>query len=245
MKTITSRTNPEIKQIASLQHEKHRKQYKQFIAEGVRVVSELLQSKIKPIAVYTTESMLPKTEKFAPKKLIVLVPDHVMEKISCLDTPSGIVGVFEIPSPFPSITAPGIVMARIANPGNMGTLIRSAVAMNAKTVIILEGCDPWSPKVVQSSAGTIGNAAINQLSWKKLLAQKPNLCALVVSGGKKPDEINLKNQLLIIGSEARGIPQEWLDDCQEKLTLQMPGKTESLNAAVAGSIALYLLMNRR
>ena len=66
------------------------------------------------------------------------------------------------------------------------------------------------------------------------------LIALVVKDGTPPDTINFENSLLVIGSEAHGIPTQWAEQCEEKLTLPMPGNTESLNAAVAGSIAIYL-----
>ena len=114
--------------------------------------------------------------------------------------------------------------------------------MNKKTVIVIEGVDPWNPKVVQASAGTIGLVTIFQLSWQQLLKNKKThkLCALVISNGKKSEDIDFKNMLLIVGSEAHGIPPAWIDQCEEKLTLPMPGRLESLNAAVAGSIALYL-----
>jgi RNA methyltransferase, TrmH family len=128
----------------------------------------------------------------------------------------------------------------------MGTLIRSCAAMNYKTVVCIKGTDPWSPKVVQASAGTIGMVNIFQVTWDELIQNKQNLnlCALVVSGGNKPQDIDLSNTLLVVGSEAHGIPDEWLGQCEQKLTLPMPGKTESLNAAVAGSIALYLAQGK-
>ena len=109
--------------------------------------------------------------------------------------------------------------------------------------MIIEGVDPYSPKVVQASTGTIGMISLFQWSWQELLKNKGNLSliALAVSGGKSPSEVTADNTLLVIGSEAHGIPKEWIEKCDDTLTLPMPGATESLNAAVAGSIALYVL----
>jgi|SRR3972149_7531201 len=239
MNTILSRTNPEIKKIASLHQTKYRKQSGLFLAEGLRVITTLIQSGMQPAALYATERLKQDALDLYPES--TLVADEVMEKISSARTPSGIVGVFAIPKSRPKVTAPGLVMAQIADPGNMGTLIRSAAAMNIKHIVVVEGVDPWSPKVVQASAGTIGSVHVHQISWQELTAQKHQLCALVVDGGKAPDQLDLKNYVLVIGSEAHGIKPEWLADCQEQLTLPMPGKTESLNAGVAGSIALYLM----
>jgi len=79
-------------------------------------------------------------------------------------------------------------------------------------------------------------------SWDMLLKNKGTvkLIAMVVAGGKKPNEMYFDNFLLVIGSEAHGISEKQIKDCDEKLTIAMPGKAESLNAAVAGSIAMYL-----
>ena len=166
-----------------------------------------------------------------------------MEKISTTKTPSGYLAVFTIPKqPQPTVER-GIVLANITDPGNMGTLMRSAAAMNIKTVVVVDGVDPWSPKVVQASAGSVGTLTIYQCSWQELLKhkQEKKLCALVVKNGKAPQEHELNDVFLVIGNEAHGIPSDWLNDCELKCTLPMPGKTESLNAAVAGSIALYLM----
>lgn len=83
---------------------------------------------------------------------------------------------------------------------------------------------------------------IFQWDWAELLEKKGDipLCALVVSDGRPPHKLHNVESLLVIGNEAHGLPQEWIDACEQKITLPMPGNVESLNAAVAGSIALYL-----
>jgi len=243
MKIITSRTNPEIKSVHELHQAKHRKTQQKFIAEGIRTCTTLQESGITLETIYVTEPLVQHAHIIAPKENVIVVSTSVMEKISTTTTPSGMLGVFEIPKlPTPAQLTSGIVLTHISNPGNMGTLIRSAAAMNANSVVIIEGVDPWSPKVIQASAGTIGYITIFQWSWENLLKHKEslNLIALVVKGGKQPHEVSFTNSLLVIGSEAHGIPSDWINDCDIQLTLPMPGKTESLNAAVAGSIALYL-----
>ncbi len=242
MKEIKSRNNQEIKKIADLHKKKYRTKYGFFLAEGSRVCKTLLASGTKLEQFYVTEKNVQTAQSMADAQMITLVPDMVMEKLSSATSPSGIVGVFQIPKQTQDIT-PGIVLAQLSDPGNVGTLIRTAAAMNIKTVVCVDTVDPWSPKVIQGSAGTIGNVHILNLSWDQLLQQKKDLplYALVVSGGKKPSEIENKKSLLVIGSEAHGIPNEWFSSCDEKMTIEMPGNTESLNAAVAGSIAAYLM----
>ena len=124
----------------------------------------------------------------------------------------------------------------------MGTLIRTCAAFDKHSVVVVEGCDPYSPKVIQSSAGTIAQVTIFQWSWQELLEHKGSieLICLVPEGGSIPYKINVPECLIVIGSEAHGIPEEWIASCQYKTTIPMPGGTESLNAAVAGAIALML-----
>jgi TrmH family RNA methyltransferase len=242
IKIITSRQNSEIKLIQELHGSKGRKSHKKFIAEGLRTCSTLLAGGCILEQLYVTEPVQQTAHALVSAEKITVVNDSVMEKISTTKTPSGLLGVFHIPQQKPlSAITPGIVLAQIADPGNMGTLIRSAAAMNA-CVIIIEGVDVFAPKVVQATAGTLAYVSIFRLSWQELTAHKGNLklCALVVDSGKKPHELDLNNSLLVIGSEAHGIPEQWIADCEQQLTLTMPGYIESLNAATAGSIALYL-----
>ncbi len=243
MKTITSRTNPLIKHITNLQHKKYRTEYGQFCAEGERTCTTLIKSGLIPLEVFVTERMIAVAQRIVPDDLITLVADHVMEKMSANETPSGLLCQFAIPStPDPASISSGIVLTQITDPGNMGTLIRTAAALNMKSVVVIEGTDPWSPKVIQASAGTIGMVSLFSWRWEELIHYKQHLLlgALVVHGGKNPAKLSLANMLLVVGSEAHGIPQPWVNQCDITLTLPMPGTTESLNAAVAGSIALYL-----
>lgn len=241
MKTIISRQNTEIKAVDRLKNAKDRREQGRFIAEGLRTI-ETLMTKYKPIQVYATEQFYATHAMPVSKDRLTLVPDSVMEKISTTSTPAGIVAVFALPeNPINPLTS-GLVLARITNPGNMGTLIRTAAAMNKKSVVVVEGTDIWSPKVVQATAGALALVDIYELSWQELLAHKGPvpLCALVVKGGSAPEQLKLQHALIVVGNEAEGLPNEWIDICELKCTLNMPGNTESLNAAIAGSIVLYL-----
>jgi len=243
MKTITSRTNQEISRVVHLKEAREREKQQRFTAEGVRVCKTLIDNGIQLDTLYTTEPLLEQAQKITFDDNIVLVSQSVMEKISSHKTPSGVLGVFAIPkTPKPEALTSGLVLANITDPGNMGTLIRTAVAVGVRSVVIVEGVDPFHPKVIQASAGTIGSIQIFRWSWEHLLTHKKNkaLYALTVSNGKPISTIDSHNALLVIGNEAHGIPENWLVDCENKITIPMPGGTESLNAAVAGSIALYL-----
>lgn len=232
-----------IKDIRALQTTKGRKASGLFLAEGIRTIISFIEAGYKPVELY-----------IADKKpyLVSQIPSHVpfdrisesqMESISASTTPSGILAIFKIPAnPNPSILSAGLVLAQVSDPGNMGTLIRSAAAFDYQSVVIIEGCDPYSPKVVQSTAGSLAHVTLFSWTWEELFENKKDLslCALVARDGKNPDEIDLKKSLLVVGNEAHGIPENWIQDCDTLLTLPMAGKVESLNAAVAGSIALFI-----
>jgi TrmH family RNA methyltransferase len=244
MKTITSRQNPEVMGVAALATTKGRHHQHKFIAEGLRACSSLAQSQIKLLQLYVIEALVPDAVKIAPQELITVVHDTVMEKMSQTTTPSGMLGVFRIPmQPGAKNLEAGLVLANITDPGNMGTLIRTCAALKVKSVVVVEGVDPWSPKVVQATAGTIGEVDIFSYSWQDFLKNKGSklkLQALAIAGGMVPSHVH-KHSLLVVGNEAHGILPEWLAACDDTLTIPMPGAAESLNAAVAGSIALYLV----
>ena len=244
MKTISSRQNPERKKCVALKKKKERHAQRKFIAEGENVCATLCAAGWKPLQLYVTQQRLDSAQKIVADDIITIITIEVIEKMSQAHTPSGIVGLFQLPKrPKPKQLASGIVLANVTDPGNMGTLIRTCVAMGCTSVVIVGGADPWAHKVVQASAGAIANVDIFSWSWEKLLKNKGNkqLVALVVQNGTNLEKIDKKNALLVIGNEAHGIPTAWVEQCDERVTLPMPGKTESLNAAVAGSIALYIL----
>jgi len=248
MKTIISRSNPDIQFISSLHKEKNRTIHQLYIAEGIRTCKTLIDAGNITKRVYVLETLVPEVKKFVDEQYITVVTEPVMEKISATKTPSGLLAVFRMqPQPTLDEVTSGLVLVQISDPGNMGTLIRSCAAMGCTTVVVVEGTDPWSPKVVQSSAGAVGKVRIVQSSWDMLLEHKGNykLCAMVVKDGKTPDQIDFSNTLLVVGNEAHGISSEWLKTCDETLTIPMPGDMESLNAAVAGSIGLYLAFVRK
>jgi RNA methyltransferase, TrmH family len=248
MKTITSRVNETVKEVCDLHDSKGRKAQHQFIAEGTRACTTLIKSGMKVTQLFVTEDHIELAQKLVDDFFITLVDPTVMNKLSAATTPSGMLGTFAIPSPlaFADLSA-GLVLAQINDPGNMGTLIRTAAAMNIKNIVLVEGADVWSPKVVQASAGAIAQVKIMTTNWESLIKWKKDLriCALVVKGGKAPQELDAKNMLLVVGNEANGIQKEWLRDADDFMTIPMPGKIESLNAAVAGSIALYLAFGKQ
>ncbi len=245
MKTICSVQNDSIKRVASLHSSKGRFLHNQYIAEGLRVLERFAAAQKTPIELYVTEPLYTDARIIFKKSDPIVVPEHVMKKISPSVTPPGILAIFDFETISDSISlnAKGLVLANITDPGNMGTLIRSAAACGHKLIVIVEGVDPYSPKVIQATAGAFAHTTIVKLSWSQLVAYKNRfpLCAMATQEGCTIQDLPTKNVLLVVGNEAHGLPQEWIKECDYVITIPMDGSTESLNAAVAGSIGLFLL----
>lgn len=232
-----------IKQLKKLHTAKGRKEAQFFIAEGIRTVMSFIENGFEPAEIYATDKAVHQTN--LPLDYTAISEDD-MNRISPSTTPPGILAVFPIPeNPAPEKLSSGIVLAEISDPGNMGTLIRSCAAFGFKSVVVIEGCDPFSPKVIQATAGNLPLISLFQWTWQELLTYKKDLtlCALEAKNGKSSDQLDLSNTLLVVGNEAHGISQEQLSKCNSLLTLPIASGVESLNAAVAGSIALFLASN--
>jgi TrmH family RNA methyltransferase len=243
IKEITSTQNSNIQLAVKLHEARERAQKRLFVAEGERTVSTLINAGLHVEMIFITEKMRVYIENHITKSIPFLISDSLMKKISKTTSPSGLLAVFRMPkAPKLSSLSSGVVLAGIKDPGNAGTLVRTAAAMNKKTAVFIDSVDPFNPKVVQASTGAVGLLNIFSISFEELIDNKGalQLVALMVSDGKNPRDVDLKDSLIVVGSEALGIDKNWVDKCEQKITLPMPGHFDSLNAGVAGSIAIYL-----
>jgi TrmH family RNA methyltransferase len=247
---ITSLTNQFVTMLVTLHSRKGRDATGMFLAEGRRTCESLLSSPLKLEKLIVTKELMPLALNFRSRDDMVVVSEQIMKKISTVTTPSGMVGLFHIP-PEPSLEhlSSGVVCARIMDPGNAGTLIRTAVAFGYPSVVFVDGVDPWNSKVVQASAGALGNVTIFSTTWDALRTFTQGrylLSALVVRGGEDLNALTYpSHHLFVVGGEAQGIPDAWIASCDRRVTVPMPGNAESLNAAVAGSLALAVGYWRR
>jgi TrmH family RNA methyltransferase len=238
---VTSLDNPLMKRLHRLHQPRHRREAGRFLAEGLRTIEAFIQAGFVPDIVLVRED----EDVPAAWPPVIRVGARVAQKLSQAVTASGFLAAFPIPAPAPLDRATGgLVLAELADPGNLGTLIRSAAAFGMKQVVVIGGADPYSPKVVQASAGALAAVAVHSVppeaGLDPLRGGAP-LCALVVEGGVAPADLKAGPRWLVVGAEAHGIRPAWLQACDERLTLPMAAGVESLNAAVAGSIACYLL----
>jgi TrmH family RNA methyltransferase len=171
---------------------------------------------------------------------VLTVAAAVLARISGTETPQGVVAVIAVPAA--AIPAGGLLVALgVSDPGNVGTLVRSAAAFGLGFVAGPGCADPWSPKVVRAGAGAHFRTAIGRISDPGELGPRTTVAA-VARGGEAPASLRaLGDAAILVGDEAAGLPDRVVAAAGLQVTIPMPGGTESLNAAVAGSILAYEL----
>lgn len=166
------------------------------------------------------------------------VTESVLRRLSGTQTPRGPVAVIDLPESKIPTTGRLLVAWGVSDPGNCGTLTRSAAAFGYGYASGPGSADPWSPKVLRSAAGAHFRTSVGNISGIDQL-QGHFLVGAVARGGTAPGVL-APTAAVLIGSEAHGLPAEVVDRCDLLVSLPMPGGTESLNAGVAGSIVAYL-----
>ncbi len=234
------------KYIQSLHHKKFRDTENVFIAEGSKVVMELLKS-----GTFSCEMIVGLTEWMQQNEALIrkyytgslqVIEYFELEKISALTTPNQILAVFKKCKKVTDVKGKLCMMLdTIQDPGNLGTIIRIADWFGIQSILCSEDCaDMYNPKVVQSTMGSLGRVEMvytNLAAWiQKNNAIKTYAAAL---NGKNISELKgLAEGIIIIGNESKGINNEIMQLCTEKITIPKTGHAESLNAAVAAGIIL-------
>ncbi|MCW3091153.1 MAG: methyltransferase [Ferruginibacter sp.] len=235
------------KYIQSLHHKKFRDTENAFIAEGSKVVMDLLNSsKMECIHLLAKAPWLNEHEHGIRKHFagpIEVVEDFELEKISALTTPNQVLAVFKKAKPAPIDPKKKITLAldTIRDPGNLGTIIRIADWFGVQAIICSESCaDRYNPKVVQSTMGSLGRVELlytDLAAWLEKNRDIPVYAAAL--DGKNMNSLKgLSEGILLIGNESKGISDELMQMAHEKITIPRVGQAESLNAAVATGILL-------
>ncbi len=236
------------KYIQSLHHKKFRDELGEFIAEGPKVVLELLDSReFVCIYIVALENWVLANTKLLqkyPGPQIIPVRDFVLEKISMLSTPNNVLAVFKkktdaaVAAQNKKVT---MVLDGVQDPGNFGTIIRTADWFGVDTVVCSHACaDMYNPKVVQSTMGSLARIKIFYTDLELWLRQNPAIkkYAAVLEGTPFTELKKLDEAIIIIGSEGKGITEGVAKLVNNKITIPRIGEAESLNAAVAAGIIL-------
>jgi TrmH family RNA methyltransferase len=224
---ITSRDNDTLKLVRKLLGaKKHRDETGLFAAEGEDLVTAARAAGIEPV------HLLVAGETVEPE---------LMATISTLPHPARELGVYRIDDLPTTPRALGLGLWRLVDPGNVGTLIRTADAFDA-CVALSAGCaDPFSPKAVRASVGAIFRVPL--VAWDEL---PPPRVALDAHAGLDIRDAGLPASVsLLLGAEREGLPEEVVATCEARVTIPLPGAAESLNVAAAGAVALFAVTSRR
>ena len=240
---ITARKNPLIQQVRRLlTSRKDREAEGLFVADGTKLLQEAVQWWDGLETVILTDGV----EAELPEHVrVVRVPGDVMEYASPMKSPQGALFICKLPREEAFQPKPGMLLLDgLQDPGNLGTILRTADALNVP-VALLEGCaDPFSHKVVRASMGAAFRMPIPRITWEtaKTAFLKENIPVAVTALSDRAKDIReaeLCNMAVVIGSEGQGVRREILDAAQAELIIPMNSHCESLNAAVAATIVMW------
>jgi TrmH family RNA methyltransferase len=242
-------TRNQVKYIQSLGQKKSRDEESQFIAEGPKLVSELLAAgNSRVVQLYALKKWIDEHANAIDHTEVIEVSVDELEKISQLTTPNQVLAVIEKIQwkNDPEIKGTiSLVLDTIQDPGNMGTIIRLADWFGIKTIFCSTDCvDVYNPKVVQASMGSISRVRIEYTDILSLLKENKEvrIYATVLNGRDITKMEKINEGIIVIGNESKGINEEILKLANVQVTIPGKGKAESLNAGVATGIVLSHLV---
>lgn len=230
-------TNADIK---NLKDKKYKKDNKLFIVEGNKFCYDLLDSNIEIVTTLTTEKNLTKFPN------VEVVSDKMLSSLATTKTNQSIICVCKIKDVEIESVGNSLILDNLQDPGNVGTLIRSALAFGFKDIYLIGGADVFSEKVIRSSAGTIMKARLHIVDFETVKNNVDRIAdyfAVAHMFGDSINEIHLpkKRIAVIIGNEGQGVSENFMKLANTKLAIPMCEGVESLNAGVAGSIIMQKL----
>lgn len=252
---ITNLQNPQVKSVASLQKKKYREEVGRFVIEGVRFVEEALGAGVEIHQIFFTEKARENSRgadllELAASRNIPLheVTDGVMKKLSDTETPQGVLAVLQMPvwsAEEVSLKGLGLLIDGVQDPGNMGTILRTAHAAGVKQVWVTTGTvDIYNPKTLRSTMGSIFHLQVVPTTAEEFLQlATSNKWQMVVAdvGGQEPyyGVDMLQPTVIVVGSEARGPSDVLVQKNHKVVYIPMPGQAESLNVAIAAGILMF------
>lgn len=241
---ITSKDNEIIKNIKKLKEKKYR--LNSYIVEGIKMVKEAINENQEIALIAIREDF--KIDFDTKNIKTVTISNKIFNDISDVKTPQGILAVIKKNQNNQIETNQEYILAldSLQDPGNMGTIIRTADSANINQIIINKTTvDPYSPKVIRSTMGAIYRTNIIEVedlkaTLKEMKSKGFQIITTDLKATQSIYDINYNNKtVVVIGNEANGVSQEILQTADKKVIIPMLGKTESLNASIAASIMIY------
>lgn len=255
---IESSQNQKVKWLKSLKIKKNRQKEGVFLAEGQRFVSEI--PKEADVVLFAMSASFVKehsTADFEAKGQVYVFPDPLFASFCETEHPQGILAVVRLLQPsFHQVLEKEngfyLLAEELNDPGNLGTIIRTAHACGVDGVFLSKGCvDLYSPKVLRSTMGSIFHVPVFTEvdlfeTMQRLREKNVTILAAHLKGMEYPYTVDCKKGCaFLIGNEARGIKEQTADRCDQLIKIPMPGGAESLNASVAAAVLLYEAVRQR
>jgi len=259
---ITSFSNQKVKFIRKLEQKKYRQDTQQYFIEGLRIVGEAVQTGAPIETLVIAADLL--VSDFGQSLLehpgmqdisCLSVSSEIFEKFAHKSGPQGIGAVLRqvwhsLPALQAQPTDVWIALDAVADPGNLGTIMRTADAVGCKGIILLgSSTDPFDPRAVKASMGAIFSLALVQADWDDFLswARTNHLRLVGTSDHAEQDYLSInytRPMALLMGSERHGLDKEMMTDCDLMVRIPMKGRSDSLNLAVAAGVLLYEIYNQ-
>lgn len=257
---VTGLQNPVVKAAAELKQKKYRTQNGLYLAEGLRTAEEAVAYKAVETLFYVAtddERTMRLLEDAAAQNIkLVCVSENVMKKIADTETPQGIIAVCKMRQPkLENLLASGkmlLVLDRVGDPGNIGTMLRTADAAGIGGLVLLKGCaDIYAPKTVRSSMGSLFHIPVlSGVSEQEFVsaAKKAGYDLLVtcLDGADNLYKADLSGRIaFVMGNEAGGVSESLLAQADKRVYIPMAGRAESLNVAMAAGIVMFEALRRK
>ena len=257
---LTGLQNPVVKAAAELKQKKYRTQNGLYLAEGLRTAEEAVAYKAVETLFYVAtddDRTMRLLEDAAMQNIkLVCVNENVMKKIADTETPQGIIAVCKMRQPkLENLLASGkmlLVLDRVGDPGNIGTMLRTADAAGIGGLVLLKGCaDIYAPKTVRSSMGSLFHIPVlSGVSEQEFVsaAKKAGYDLLVtcLDGADNLYKADLSGRIaFVMGNEAGGVSEILLEKADKRVYIPMAGRAESLNVAMAAGIVMFEALRRK
>lgn len=256
MQLITSRDNPNIKIFRKLtESKKYRRETGMFTLEGMRIITDAVRENAELHSVFITESFLEKqggTFSFPNGTSLYIITDELGRSISDTSSAQGIFAVCKFISKphFSDIVMRGgkyIMLCNLQDPGNLGTIIRTADAVGLDGIFLSECCDLYNPKVIRSTMGSLFRLNVSEVDFEEIFPlfkkrEIPTYAAVVDGNAVSLTDCDFsEGGAVLIGNEGNGLPESVSERCTQKITIKMNGNINSLNAAMAAGIIMWEL----
>lgn len=241
---ITSLNNAHIKELAKLYDNKERNKRGLVLVEGLHLVKEAYQLGI------LSEVLMVNEEDALDGVTNILVTSDIIKKLSSTSTPQQVLGVAKIENKKLVYGNTILILDGVSDPGNFGTIVRTATALGVASIIVAGGIDIYNEKVVRATQGAIFKMPIVKMDLKEAINDLKQKDYLVLATSLRDasdleDIKEINKYALILGNEAKGVSSDALSLCDKAIKIKMDGDMESLNVAIAGAICLYSLNNKR